>query len=506
MWDKVVEKNARELAVGVAQTVLYSRKNIDGEIIEAYKQKDFEKICVDTGLEMEDALKYVFWPSFFDKESSLDKKIINVCTVCFGTLSLIRAYEMNLYSEENTNTVKRTINAAVNTLIYLRGNEGEWPPHWEIGKGRMSNAGSMNQTAVCLTVLLRCGFFEEKTLYSDDLIDVEQRKARIQLLLQSMEWIMKAQSRELPKCGWDYAKNKSGTLSIMATANVIDLIIKVCSLVQKDELIKEIFQLHKPGLLEEMQDTVTYLLHYYEGIQNADGGYSKIHNEGEQTDSSMLHTLYGTNVLLANQTINEDNVRSAVKYICRQYRDEDWSKKHEEQCFEQYSYTALAPFVSDKGDIKYMENYIEERFEIFPCSLVITSLCNIYNKVPDIINEKKLKRMIEGQWLQIAGRICKTDEGGIIVKGNRRLKGSEYPMYILYYTLLSYKYMLESQLVFSPQKRLNSDYVKISIVFIVFIVVTIGSAIISGWKDFWVWSLTGISASALAWLIGKMKK
>ncbi len=464
MWKDTKEKKMMEQ---IASTVYSERIQFEETILNCYIQDSYFEFCKKAGMNCN--IGFTTWPSFLDKDATIDEKYINICSTCFGIMTMMRVLEWDLLVCVEKEKVKKTIESAVNTIVMLRGDAGEWPPHWEIGKTKMKNAGSINQTTLCLTALLKSGFFNKKSIYEEKNLTKEQQKVRMSILTHSLRWLVEAQSNSGHKSGWNYGMDKSGKVSIMATANVTDLFQKISIECKENDMFEKIFNELDSKLLTVIRELISDVYEDYRRYQLVNGGYSKLYRTTEEYPASMLHTLYALNVLLSGNGQMDTEIKKALDYIIRNYKNVDWSLERPDECFEEYEYFTILTMLGADGKVKEISYIMREKYEIVPQTLLIITICNVLRKYEGIGRKEKehLIKIVNEQWFQINNRST-TSGVRYVVKGNRRNEGENYPLYILYYCILSYIYTENSKENFTPSRKKEnmSLYIGVSAAFL----------------------------------------
>lgn len=433
------------------------------------KEKDvignpmFSVLAKNMELDLSRDYKFVKFPLFLTKEPDDE---INVCSVCFGALSLMKKDE-NKLDKVMVDYLNATINSLI--LLHLSSKDKElhqefifWPRNYYLG-ATQSEAGTLNQTSLSLSALAVLGFLDEKSPITGKYISDEALKHRLLFVVKAIKWILSSQRIDALSAAWSYATksttidNKPINSAVLPTFYCIKTIDKYLNIFKRDRKIMDILEKIYPNLLTEMEVAIKLSIKYLAISQNQNGGIGR--NNIENT-SSYFHSILALQILVIYGTNEFEAINKYLNYIIK-ISPNNFLKYIGKDIFEKYRYQVfrLIPNrINDEETQKWIDVYDTESFEIFPEAMIIIAGLHIldYLRANSLKSKRYInyfRKLIYVMYRKLLKRIY-VNGNNVYIRGRRGEKELEYPIYCLYYGRKCIKRLLEYD-EFSLKKLIN---------------------------------------------------
>lgn len=404
---------------------------------------DIQKIC-----DLPKINAYYYWP--IDCNSVLNSQIdISICGICFGIL-LLRNWkkEDSLICDSplfgiSILEIDKWIQGALSLLITLRDYEQfSWMSTWEFKDKGI--AGTINQTTLCLSTLMRCGFLSPEGVKGNFL------EKRFVYIKESIHFLLEADLAKFNNSNrmyWGEIENGREIISYSQTCFCFDVLQKYLiyinhgkkhfkknflqNMLKEQELIqnslskiikqfqfwcdigcnKDLIQQGTSISVTDLSRILNSLCNYVHEVENNDTAEEVNSLQSKQDTLSkakeMLKKL--TSYLLSIDieyfsNLNDNEKFEKFAYIRKKnWRTKDYDKKYKYEVYENCS--ELLYMISLMSAVKYTDEktkmLIKDRVSI---------LLTIFNKT-----------------------YVKETGNRIIIRGKRKNGDLEYPLYALYY-------------------------------------------------------------------------
>lgn len=424
----------------IIQTVVDSRKEISISdfkkryLKNSYPEGIIEKCVQEFGIDISDNSAFIAWPVFLG--SDFDE--INICAVNFGALVL---YERNSYSANQniSSDVKRYIKAAINTLIVTNIQNVEngkvfryWPTHIDFTD--RVEAGTLNQTTLSLSSLLRFGFLEPEFSVEGISITEDQLINRYKFIISNINWILSVQTSGAQFGGaWSFAErclearnNNDIATAILPSHFCYEVIKKYYDYFVSSEGNTALVNKIDDTFLKNMEIACASFERWIENEQLPDGGYRRNSNCGE---SSFAHSCCGLLSFAYDDTKNSDSLNRLVSYLKKNYKRFDLSL---DSVVDAYRYEFNAG--GNTG-------YVPDAYEIFPEAVFLNNSIKAINDgifpLLSLLNRIKLREINYVAIQKILDRFSIAYFNGTgkhyVINGRQSAQqGMNYPIYALY--------------------------------------------------------------------------
>ena len=499
---------------GIEHNIAEHADKIYDKEIDVVGNPLFNDLARDMELDLEREYKFIKFPLFFTKEPDGE---INVCSVCFGVLSLmVNDAKLDKVTEEY-------LNAAINSLILLHlsskdeTNDQEfifWPRNYYLGTTQ-GDAGTLNQTSLSLSVLSLLGFLDKKSHLTGKNISNIAFKNRLLFIIKALKWILNNQKIDALGAAWSYAtkstsiNNKPINTAVLPTYYCIKTIDKYLNIFKNDKEIMDILKELYPNLISEMEESIKLGVKYLVASQNQDGGIGR---NNVEASSSYVHSILALQILITYDINEYEAIGKYFNYIIK--FSPNFILKHiEKDVFEKCRYQVfrLIPNkINEEESKKWIDIYDTENFEIFPeCMIIISSLDILdYLRSNYVDHKKYIKyfcKLIYIMYKNFLKRID-IDENNVYIRGRRKEKELEYPIYCLYYGKKSIRRLLkhdELTLKKLLNKRITFD--KWLLIICIVALLSISVSIFLDCKATIIASLTTLVASLVTIIFKKLK-
>lgn len=429
------------------RTVVDSRKEICREDLEKKYLKDLypkdtiSACCDEYGINISNHPEFISWPVFF----GTSPEEINVCAVNFGALTL---HERNRGDKSDSNIAKY-VNAAINMLVVTSILEKKndkfyryWPTH--IDYTNKLEAGTLNQTTLSLSTLLRLGFLDGQFLSEESQITHEQLLNRFKFVIQSINWIISLQETQPSVSGgWSYAEKARElygqveiSTAILPSHFCYEVIRKYYQYFTATGVTASIVNDLDHTILNRMRSSFESFEKWITVEQRDDGGFRRNsnYNQSNFANSCCAMLLYAY-----DDAKDIDKLNALIEYARKNYNNFDFELK---DVVDSYKY---------RFRVGSQAGYTEDAYEIFPEALFINnSIKAIEDNIIEQLQYMSARRIREINYIafeKILNRI-KTIEfektGTHEVIQGRQLLDREYPIYVLYYAKLCLEKMRDN--------------------------------------------------------------
>lgn len=437
---------------GIEHNIAAHADKISFKEIEGIGNPLFDDLAKDMELDLDADYKFVKFPLFLTKAPDDE---INVCSVCFGALSLMvkDGAELNKVTSEY-------LNATINSLILLHlsnknviHNEEAifWPRNYYLGTTQ-GEAGTLNQTSLSLSVLATLGFLNKKSPLNGNNISNKAFKSRLLFIVKAIRWILNSQKIDALGAAWSYAttstsiNNEAISTAVLPTFYCIKTIDKYLNIFKRDNEIVDILKKLYPDILLEMEESIKLGVKYLVANQNHDGGIGK---NNVEASSSYMHSILALQILVTYGANEYEAIGKYLNYITKVSPNvllRDVEKDVFEKCRYQV-FRLISNRTSEGGTDKWIDIYDTENFEICPeCMMIISGIDILeYLKSDSLKNKKYAKyfcKLVYHMYKKLLKRIV-IEQNNVYIKGRRDDKELEYPIYWLYYGKKSIKRMLK---------------------------------------------------------------
>lgn len=438
-------ENRLELLI---QTIIRNAKELSKAEIAHFRKETFSELSESLGLDLSRKSKFIKWPMFFNTE---DDAVVHVCSVCFGALTLV---DRNSKEESYSRAAQDCFNSTINTIILFHlkeklNNQIFWPANYNWGLNQL-DAGTINQTTLCISTLLKLDFLKLESKYTGVKITEECRHNRIKFMISAIRWILDMRNKMVRSCSWSYARvckdvsQKYDIHSAILPSHYCIITLEKCHLYFiNNKVVNSIVTSIDNYLLSEIREACDFGIRYFE-INQCDNGAFFINSK--DTEPSLIHTFFGELVLCYSKD-DASKLKKAVKYISRKL---SMSKDYfvEKNLFEEFKYQVRRIIVGS-NTYPYKERlvFISETFEIYPETLLILASERALNfnaknsfKIMNAIQRRVITDGIYRSYERIFGHMDKAGED-LYVKGNRKKEEHKYPIYNIYYAKLALSYL-----------------------------------------------------------------
>ncbi len=500
---------------GIEHNIAAHADKISFKEIKVIGNPLFNDLAKDMELDLGTDYKFVKFPLFLTKAPDDE---INVCSVCFGALSLMVKDDAELYKVKG-----EYLNAAINALILLHlSNQNEehnqeavfWPRNYYLGTTQ-GEAGTLNQTSLSLSTLATLGFLNKKSPLTGKSISNKAFKSRLFFILKGIKWILDSQKIDALGAAWSYAttstsiKNEPISTAVLPTFYCIKTLDKYLNIFKRDNEIIDILKKLYPNILLEMEESIKLGVKYLVATQNHDGGIGK---NNVEVSSSYMHSILALQILVTYGANEYEAIGKYLNYITKVSPNvllRDIEKNIFEKCRYQV-FRLISNGVSDGGTDQWIDTYDTESFEICPECMIIISGIDIleYIKSDSLKNKKYAKylcKLVYFMYMKLLKRIV-IEQNNVYIKGRRTDNELEYPIYCLYYGKKSIKKLLKYDglaLKKLLNRKITFDRWLLIICFIAVLVISISILVDS--KATIIAGLTTLFTSLITFILKKVK-
>lgn len=387
----------------------------------------------------------VSWPLFFSLAYSKvsETHIMNLCAISFGALILIQSSIENRRYEAKE--ISNILAMAIKTLVFLRNDDGSWPSDFGVEYINSTKVGTINQTTLALATLAKLGFLDKVSPIDGKLISDEALKIRFYFISESINCLLNSAQKINTQYAWGHIINAK-EISVLPTSNVINVLDKL-----RNILIQNVYLPEERNILcSRITEAINGSFEWLRIIQNDEGSFSKANYD----EPSFSYTCLAASVLLLDYSQNSNTIQKAMSFLLRFPYSKLINKEPESEYYDKILTYINLDNRNKKKEILIHEIFVES---IYALALINYSReCNVNSlKLYNIQNE--INKMIKA--------ICarKHKVGDLYLIKGRRETAFQYPIYCIYYSLITFKYYLNSYKKF---KNINST-VKFLIIFLV---------------------------------------
>lgn len=445
----------------LTSTVAESRREINRIDMEnqylkgLYPDGIIETCCTTFGLDVEKTPNFISWPVFLGTSS----EEINICAVNFGALSLSERRKNNEVgiTVSTDSTTAAYINAAINTLVVTNLKEEKggttyryWPTR--IDYTNKSETGTINQTTLSLSSLLRFGFLDMKSKITQTEITYDQLLARFKFVIDNINWILSLQEVQSNYGGaWSYAdeckesgRDKKIATAILPSQFCYEVLKKYYEYFTVTGITASTVTAIDSTLLNRMNKSCENFERWIENEQREDGGYRRNSNCQQ---SSFAHSCCAMLVYAYDNDKNISLLNGLIRYLWKNHNHFEHSLGSVTDLY-RYKYRALG-----------QRGYAEDAYEAFPESLFANnSIKAIEDGTAELLKASISRKMREINYIAFEKILDRFETIEIedkgphdVVKGRQEISNKKYPIYVLYYTKICLEKLRNNESL--PYKR-----------------------------------------------------
>ena len=454
---RICENRIKQLVGSVAESrkeiseVEMKNKYLNG----LYPDDTITTCCKMYGLDIATEPAFITWPVFLG--TSIEE--INLCAVNFGALTLFERKGPNRFTTIDNRTASY-INAAINTLVVtsrIETNSSKIHRYWptRIDFTNKLEAGTLNQTTLSLSSLLRFGFLDPTSNITKVNISDEQLLNRYRFVIEGINWILNLQKPSSTVGGaWSYAedckeasRNKKISSAILPSQFCYEVISKYYEYFKLSGVTASTVRNIDDTLLQRMESSCNSFEKWIENEQREDGGYRRNSNHAQ---SSLANSCCALLVYAYNDDKKAEHLNGLVSYLFKSYN----------------RYNLSVDSVTDLYKYKYkadkISGYVEDAYEIFPEALLANnSIKAIDDGTADLLTFQNIRRLRAMSYVAFEsildrfGSIDIDEAGGhVAVKGRQEMGNKKFPIYVLYFSKICLEKLRNNdQLSYKKRKK-----------------------------------------------------